>query len=99
MTSRLLEIATFEALALFELLSPRLRNDRLSRMVVSGEAGQRARRLLSFAVAVTADRQARLRERRLRPEHGRSGGYHVPDFTVYSLDDLQLLWPLPDEQQ
>jgi hypothetical protein len=54
MTSRLLEIATFEALALFELLSPRLRNDRLSRMVVSGEAGQRARRLLRFAVAVTA---------------------------------------------
>ena len=34
MTSRLLEIATFEALALFELLSPRLRNDRLSISVV-----------------------------------------------------------------
>jgi hypothetical protein len=55
--------------------------------------------VLLATVAVTADRQARLRERRLRPEHGRSGGYHVPDFTVYSLDDLQLLWPLPDEQQ
>ena len=55
--------------------------------------------VLLATVAVTADRQARLRERRLCPEHGRSGGYHVPDFTVYSLDDLQLLWPLPDEQQ
>jgi len=55
--------------------------------------------VLLATVAVTADRQARLRERRLRPEHGRSGGYHVPDFTVYSLDDLQLLWPVPDEQQ
>jgi hypothetical protein len=55
--------------------------------------------VLLATVAITADRQARLRERRLRPEHGRSGGYHVPDFTVYSLDDLQLLWPLPDEQQ
>ena len=55
--------------------------------------------VLLAAVAITADRQARLRERRLRPEHGRSGGYHVPDFTVYSLDDLQLVWPLPDEQQ
>lgn len=55
--------------------------------------------VLLAAVAITADRQARLRERRLRPEHGRSGGYHVPDFTVYSLDDLQLVSPLPDEQQ
>jgi hypothetical protein len=55
--------------------------------------------VLLATVAITADRQARLRERRLRPEHGRSGGYYVPDFTVYSLDDLQLLWPLPDEQQ
>ncbi len=55
--------------------------------------------VLLATVAIMADRQARLRERRLRPEHGRSGGYHVPDFTVYSLDDLQLLWPLPDEQQ
>jgi membrane protein implicated in regulation of membrane protease activity len=55
--------------------------------------------VLLATVAITADRQARLRERRLRPEHGHSGGYHVPDFTVYSLDDLQLLWPLPDEQQ
>jgi membrane protein implicated in regulation of membrane protease activity len=55
--------------------------------------------VLLATVAITADRQARLRERRLRPEHGRSGGYHVPDFTVYSLDDLQLVWPLPDEQQ
>jgi len=55
--------------------------------------------VLLATVAITADRQAGLRERRLRPEHGRSGGYHVPDFTVYSLDDLQLLWPLPDEQQ
>lgn len=54
--------------------------------------------VLLATVAIMADRQARLRERRLRPEHGRSGGYHVPDFTVYSLDDLQLLWPLPDEQ-
>ncbi|HKB47350.1 MAG TPA: hypothetical protein VKC57_06615 [Ktedonobacterales bacterium] len=55
--------------------------------------------VLLATVAITADRQARLRERRLRPEHGRSGGYHVPDFTVYSLDDLQLVSPLPDEQQ
>jgi hypothetical protein len=55
--------------------------------------------VLLATVAIMADRQARLRERRLRPEHGRSGGYHVPDFTVYSLDDLQLVWPLPDEQQ